>query len=230
MYCIQCGVQLADTEASCPLCGTRCCHPDIVRPTTVPLYPHQQYPNPQVRPIAIPMVLTVLFLMPIFITLLCDLQINRTVTWSGYVFGALVLAYVALVLPQWFSRPNPVIFVPSSFAALTGYLLYIDLYTGGGWFLSFAFPVVGTFCLIFTALVTLVQYVRRGKLFIFGGCILAMGLFMPVMEFLLNRTFSLKFVAWSIYPFVAMVVLGGYLIFLGICRPAREIMERKFFI
>ena len=26
------------------------------------------------------------------------------------------------------------------------------------------------------------------------------------------------------------VILGGYLIFLGICRPARESMERKFFI
>jgi len=33
-----------------------------------------------------------------------------------------------------------------------------------------------------------------------------------------------------VYPFVALVLLGGYLIFLGIHRPARESIERKFFI
>jgi len=27
-----------------------------------------------------------------------------------------------------------------------------------------------------------------------------------------------------------LVLLGGVLIFLGICRPARETMEKKFFI
>jgi hypothetical protein len=35
---------------------------------------------------------------------------------------------------------------------------------------------------------------------------------------------------WSLYPLTALVLLGGMLIFLAICRPARETMERKFFL
>ena len=31
MYCINCGVKLADSEKRCPLCGTVPYHPDIVR-------------------------------------------------------------------------------------------------------------------------------------------------------------------------------------------------------
>lgn len=230
MYCIKCGVKLADTEKACPLCGTVCFHPDIPRSRTEPLYPKNQNPTPQVSPTGVMSALTVLFLMPVLITLLCDLRINRAITWSGYAAGAILLAYEIFLLPGWFRRPNPVIFVPCGFAALGLYLLYINFHVDGNWFLTFAFPLVGGLCVIFTTLITLLRYIKKGKLFIFGGCTLALGLFMPVVEFLAILTFDQSPVAWSVYPFVALVLLGGYLIFLGIHRPARESIERKFFI
>ena len=101
----------------------------------------------------------------------------------------------------------------------------------GDWFLSFAFPVIGFVGLVITAVVTLFQYVRKGKLYIIGGAAAALGLYMPLMEFLLCITFeSLQFAAWSLYPLTALVLLGGTLIFFAISRPARESMERRFFI
>lgn len=230
MYCIHCGVKLADTEKTCPLCGTVCYHPDLIRPKAEPLYPTDQYPSQQVSPTGVMSALTVLFLMPVLITLLCDLRINNTVTWSGYAAGAILLAYEIFLLPGWFRKPNPVIFVPCGFVALGLYLLYINLHVDGDWFLSFAFPLVGGLCLIFTTLITLLRYVKKGKLFIFGGCTLALGLFMPVIEYLAILTFDRTPAAWSVYPFVALVLLGSYLIFLGIHRPSRESIERKFFI
>lgn len=230
MYCIQCGVKLSDTEKACPLCGTVCFHPDIFRPKAEPLYPHDRKPQPQVSAYGVMSALTVLFLIPLLITLLCDLRLSGTITWSGYAAGAILLAYEIFLLPGWFRKPNPVIFVPCGFAALGLYLLYINWHVDGNWFLPFAFPLLGGLCVIFTVLVTLLRYVKRGKLFIFGGCTLALGLFMPVIEFLAILTFDQPPVAWSVYPFVTLVLLGGYLIFLGICRPARESMERKFFL
>ena len=231
MYCVKCGVKLADTEKICPLCSTLCCHPDISRPKAEPLYPQNQHPHSKVNPFGVMSALTVLFLIPVLITLLCDLRINHTITWSGYAAGAIVLVYEIFLLPGWFQKPNPVVFVPCGFAATALYLLYIDLHTGGGhWFLTFALPLVGGVGLIFTTLITLLRYIKRGKLFIFGGCTMVLGAFMPVVEYLAALTFSGPIVSWSVYPFVALVLLGGYLIFLGICRPARESMERKFFI
>ena len=231
MYCINCGVKLTDTEKRCPLCGTVPFHPDLIRPETESLYPNNRYPAPQVSPKGALVVVSTVFLLPMPITLLCDLQVNRAVTWSGFVVGALLTAYVTLVLPFWFHKPNPVVFVPIGFAAIGLYLLYIDLATGGEWFLSFAFPVVGFVGVVTTTIVVLTRYLRRGRLYIFGGAAIAIGLFMPLMEFLLNLTFRREhFIGWSIYPLVTLVLLGGMLLFLAICRPARETMERKFFL
>lgn len=232
MYCIKCGVQLADTEKACPLCGTVVCHPDFPRQETEPLYPADRQPALQVSPKTALMVVTTLcFLLPMVICLLCDLQINGRVNWSGYVIGGLGVSYVLLLLPSWFRRPNPVIFVPCSFAAVGCLLLYISLATGGGWFLSFAFPVIGGIGLIVTAVTALLRYVKKGQLYIFGGAFAALAAFMPVVEILVNLTFGLHdSLVWSGYPATALGFIGAALLFLAICRPARQTMERKFFL
>jgi hypothetical protein len=230
MYCIKCGVKLSDNQKQCPLCETVVFHPEIM-PSGEALYPAQQHPASQVKSQAALVIITTLFLLPLLITALCDWQISGAITWSGYVIGALGVSYVCLVLPYWFHRPNPVIFVPCGFAAVGLFLLYISIATGGGWFLSFAFPVTGAVGLIVTAVVALLRYVGKGALYIFGGAFVLFGGFMPVMEFLMNLTFGFpQRLLWSGYPLVALVLLGGMLIFLAICRPARETMQRKFFI
>jgi len=85
--------------------------------------------------------------------------------------------------------------------------------------------------LLVTAVVVLVRCLHRGHLYIYGGAFLALGLFMPLLEFLVELTFAVEPpVFWSLYPMAALVLLGSMLIFLAICRPARESMERKFFL
>ncbi len=230
MYCVNCGVKLADTEKQCPLCGTLAYHPDIKREDADPLYPRQQYAPQQVSPWGVRVLVAAAFLLPLVTVLVCDLQLSGGVTWSGYAIGALIVAYVTAVLPSWFRKPNPVIFAPVDFAVVAGYLLYIDLITPGKWFLTFALPVTGFAALVTTTVVTLLRYVRRGSLYVIGGAIVAVGGFMPVMELLLHITWDIPFMGWSWYPLGALAALGGVLIFLAICRPAREVMERKFFL
>ncbi|MBQ9147943.1 MAG: zinc ribbon domain-containing protein [Oscillospiraceae bacterium] len=231
MYCIKCGVELADSEKTCPLCGTLVFHPHLPVPNGEKPYPTEQQPPQQVSPLGLQFILTMLFVTGLLIPALCDLQINRAITWSGFVMGAVLLGYICLVLPAWFRRPNPVIFVPIGFAALELYLLYISLATDGGWFLSFAFPVVGGFGLITTAVVTLTRYIRKGRLFIFGSAAILLGLFMPLMEFLLTITFHRpRFYGWSFYPLACLALLGITMICTGIFRPLRESLSRKFFI
>ena len=231
MYCINCGVKLADSEKACPLCGTVPYHPDLSRPGGEPLYPAGRKPKPQVRSRVAQIVMTALFLLPMLITLQVDLLVNRGVTWSGYVSGALLLAYTILVVPTWFRHPNPVVLLPCDHLVLGLYLLYINHTVGGDWFLTFAFPVVAYLGLVVTAVVALVKYVGRGLLYIFGGAALLTGAFMPVMELLVNITFHRsRFYGWSVYPLTALVLLGGTLIFLALNKRAREKMERKFFL
>lgn len=231
MYCISCGVKLEDSEKRCPLCGLEVYHPKLDLPAGEPLYPSLQYPQKEVSPWGIRVLILTVFLLPLITVLLCDLPINGEITWSGYVIGALIISYTAVILPFWFKAPNPVIFIPIDFALIGVYLLYINYAVKGSWFMTFAFPVTGFFALLVTTVVTLNRYVRRGRLFIYGGAITAVGLFIPIIELLLYVTFdSLKYTFWSFYPMGVLFLFGCFLMFLGICRPAREMMERKFFI
>lgn len=228
MYCISCGVKLSDTERVCPLCQTVVPCENPVK--AEPLYPRRR-PAAQLSPHTAQYAVTAAVLLAAVICLLCDLQVDGEFGWSGYVIGALAVGYVSLALPMWFRKPNPVIFVPCGCAAVGLYLCYINLVTGGDWFLSFAFPVTGGVGSIVTTVVTLWRYVPGGKLYTAGGGFLALGGFMLLMEFLMVLTFdSVPFTGWSFYPLAALAVLGALLIFLAICRPARQTMERKLFL
>lgn len=231
MYCVKCGVKLADSEKQCPLCKTIVFHPDILREEGEPMYPGRPHVVSGKSSKLPQILLTAGFLLPILLVLVSDLQFNRGITWSGIVIGALLTGYIILILPFWFKRPHPVIFVPCWHGAAALYLHYLNFATGGNWFLTFAFPIIGSIALITTAVTTLLWYVRRGKLYIFGGAVIALGGFMLLLEFLMDITFpSYTFIGWSFFPLVTLVLLGGLLIFLGIYRPARETMEQKFFI
>lgn len=231
MYCIKCGVKLESTELKCPLCGTVPFHPDIEEPVTSPSFPENSYPKAQINSKISLVFISVLFLLAGLITCLCDLQINRTISWSGIVLGALIVAYTVIFLPFWFKRPNLIVFTPCSFAAIGLYLAYINDAFRGNWFLTFAFPLVGTIGLITTAVVTLIKCLKNGYLYIFGGALLAYGAFMFPLEILINITFDReRFVFWSIYPMTALILLGGFLIFVAIYKPAKESMAKKLFL
>ncbi|MBQ7827006.1 MAG: hypothetical protein IJ386_01940 [Clostridia bacterium] len=229
MYCVKCGVRLADTEKICPLCNTAVYHPEIKQDPADPLYSSGKYPKPKPNSKAFNGVIIILFLIPMLVSLISDWQTDGVLSWFGFVAGAILMGYVFFALPLWFERPSPVIFVPCGFAAAVLYLLYIDLATHGGWFLSFAFPVSGGLCLITCTVVTLLYYLKKGKLYIWGGAFIALGAFMLLIEFLLDITFKLSFIGWSVYPLVVLVLLGGVLIYLEINSNARETMERKLF-
>lgn len=229
MYCIHCGVKLADTEKKCPLCETEVYHPSLTREEGRPLYPAGKMPKRHSGSKVLSGATVIVFLIPMLISLVSDLQSNGVLEWGGYVVGAMLVAYVTLALPLWFDKPNPVIFVPCDFAAAALYLLYIDLATDGGWFLSFAFPVIGGLALIVCAVVTLLRYIRRGRLYIVGGASVALGGFLLFMEFLMHLTFEMPFIGWSIYPLIVLTLFGCLLIYLAINASAREILERKLF-
>lgn len=231
MYCIKCGVELADSEAKCPLCNTHVFHPELQRIQIEGLYPSDQYPPTQVRPWGALLILTMVWLLPLFITVVCDLQFNGSITWSGYVVGGLMVSYVMLILPSWFQKPNPVVFVPCNFAASALFLLYINFATNGHWYLSFALPVTAGLGLITTAVVTLTRYIQRGRLYIFGGAAMVLGLFILVVELLLNITFRFPLAfTWSLYPLVVLMLLGITLLVTAICRPLRESLRKRLFI
>jgi hypothetical protein len=227
MYCINCGVKLENGLEKCPLCNTVVPIPNPK--TEEPAYPVNKRPKIKAKSKALSGALLIILFIPLILTFFADIHDNQKIDWFGYVAGALFVAYIILALPIWFRNPNPVIFIPCDFAATLPYLFYINWALDGNWFWSFALPICLVLALITSALITLLHYLKKGRLFIIGGFLIALGLFILLLEFLMSQTFQIVFSGWSIYPLVTFALFGGMLIFLAINRSARAMLERKLF-
>ncbi|MBP5313433.1 MAG: hypothetical protein J6Y65_00685 [Eggerthellaceae bacterium] len=245
MYCIHCGVELADSEKLCPLCSTPVWRGEFkqVKGQWVPvvavasgsdeeaLYPNNHSEKIQTNRPWVMLALTVAYGIAILTILTIDLSVNGMLTWSNYVWSSMVCFYIIALLPLWFQKPNPVIFYPAAGAVVILFVGYICLITGGTWFLGFAFPVMGAILLFSTAMVALLHYVRRGKLYLCGASFIVTGGICVLIEFLLANTFSeLTFTFWSLYPLISCSFFGLFFIFVAICKPVKEILRKKFMI
>ena len=231
MYCVNCGVKLAEGERVCPLCQTEVYHPALGDNSGERSYPTERIPPNRVSSWGTLFILTLLFVLPIIIAPLSNIHISDKMTWSWYVVLGTLLGYVIFILPMWFSHPNPVIFVPVDFGAIALFLLFVDLYTGGThWFLPFALPLTLGLAVIICTAVTLLRYIKRGKLYIFGGSFLATAILIAMTELLLVRFDSISYIGWSWYPALVLFLLGMSLILVAIIRPLRESLEKKFFL
>ena len=230
MFCINCGVKLEDTEKKCPLCNTIVYHPDVNQVPVKPLYPNAKMPLNNYSRKGLCGVILILFFIPLIVSLYSDLQTNGKLDWFMYVASSLVLSYIIFALPLWFKKPNPVIFAPCGFLASILFLMFINYWTKGNWFLSFALPIAFGLSLISCAVITLLYYVKKGKLYIFGGAFILTGCLICLIEHLLVITFKITFLGWSIYPLVVLIMLGCLLIYLAINNNARKTFERKLFI
>ena len=159
------------------------------------------------------------------------LDFTHAMTGSPYIDATISDNRQELIQKMQAGKIRGLIVMPVDFAAIILYLLYIDLATGGHWFLTFAFPVAGSIGALITTVVALLRYVRRGYLYIFGGALIAAGGLAMLLEFLLNLTFGVhQTFFWSFYPLAAGVLLGVMLIIIAVCPPLRRSLHRKFFL
>ena len=98
-----------------------------------------------------------LALIPCFI---CDLAINKSLTWFWIVLSSLILAFSFTNLPKHIKK-HKLIFVPlSEFLALTLLLGVCCLYNGGNWFLIPTLSVLLGMIVIFMPI-----YIKKYKIF-----------------------------------------------------------------
>lgn len=233
MYCVRCGVELQKGIEACPLCGLRVYHPELEeQPEALP-YPRRGEEE-VVSHGGMLFIVSFLFILPLLICLQVDYRLNGRIAWSGIVAFGLLAAYLIICLPLWFRRPNPVIFFPVAMAGVLVLCLYLCLRGGGRWFLSFAFPVGGAILLIVETVIVLLRYAvgehRHRALYVFGGAFIALGGFFVLLEFLLRVSFGIVMRWWSLYPLTALALLGVMLIVIGVCRPLRDSLHKKFFL
>ena len=236
-YCVHCGVELAASQKKCPLCGTPVVDPqnygDINGKPPFPPY-HVRTQQQVSRPSLVGL-LTLIFLIPILLCIVCDANINHSITWSGYVVGAFLQLYISIAVPVLLSaRPSKhhaVLSIALDTIALLGLLRYIEWRTGGSWFLSFALPVTLLTGILLITLVLLARHTALSRLAIAAIAIVLLGVLCLVVELLLIFTFDLSHeLVWSSYPLITCLLLGAVLFFIDRNQPLKEKLIQKFFL
>ena len=228
MYCVKCGVELADSERVCPLCKTPVYFPDLDPNPETP-YPKGVEKSKSNQRTVTCFILTFFFVIFAAVPVICNLNLDDKITWSGISLGGVLLAYIVIILPAWFKHPSPAIFVPCDFLAVALYLHYINYYVGGDWFLSFAFPVTTAAGVICTTIWVLAYYLKKGRLYIAAGAVISIGAFCMFLEFFLHYAFHIHDkMAWSLYPATIFTLFGLMLIIIAIVRPIKEQLTKLF--
>ena len=227
MYCVRCGVRLQDGVPACPLCGTPVWNPD--EHTGEKSYPDTLPRQYRETTVAYAVIMTILCLISAVTIMAVCLKLYGTLSWGSYAIGGIGLFYILAVLPSWFRNPREEVFIPLDHTAAALYVLLICVQTGGHWFLSFAFPLLGMSCVLITALTCLLKHLKKGKPFILGGFLILLGGATMLAEFFEHITFGSRMFLWSPYTMGILGASGIFLLIAGFVPPLRQAMRRYFF-
>ena len=144
-YCVNCGVELADSERRCPLCHTEVHNPRQPYDRKIP----KPFPNrldlfePEDNRGFAAAITTLLLALPAAICLACDVAYTRGAGWSMLVTGAMAMLWVFIVPPIFLRRHKVLLCGTLDTAAVLGYLWMVEHYAAkGSWFQAMAVPLV----------------------------------------------------------------------------------------
>ena len=232
-YCVNCGVELAESEKHCPLCGVEVFNP--AKPwqeQTVRPYPQRLETIVQrIDRRYLAGLISMLLLIPLCITVLINLLTEGAITWSVYVIGGIALLFCSAPLPCFFKKPRPILCVSINVAVLLLFLWTIDwMHPGANWFWPFACPLTLTAAVFLLAILFLFRTRVRRLLTRTATVLFAIGAFLVCLEVLLNLYLLRSPIpTWSCFPLIPCWVLAGVLLLVRSRTRLLEEIHRRLF-
>ncbi len=224
-YCVHCGVELADSERSCPLCGTPVVDPSRLTADAIPAFPSEEDRRPINHRFAARLI-SVFLVVPVLVTVFIDLFAEPGLTWSLYVLSGVLYLWSFIVVPIAWPKLSPLVHIAIAGLSTALFLLAIHIATGAaGWYFPVALPLtLSTF--IAAELIALVILSKRMNVIRRSGLIIILlSLLTTVVDLTLNHCIS-----WSIYVAIPVVSLGFSIFGISYSRRACEWMRRNLFI
>ena len=232
-YCVHCGVELADSEATCPLCATPVVDPHRLT-TSEPTFVEELEASAG-RKLNRKFLVSAIFLLlavPFVITAAVGWIISSNFNWALYVAGAELVVWAFVCLPLLAPRVPPYILIVIDGCVVVALLALIAALSGGmRWFLIIGLPVTalmtGSICL-FTLAVRRTRLSAGAKVG-WAFIILAVDVMMiGVIVGLYRGTSVLPLWGWvSALP---CAVLGVVLLILGHSERVSDWARRKMFL
>mgnify|MGYP000937118607 CR=1 FL=1 len=232
-YCVHCGVEMAPSEKSCPLCQT------LVQDPACPWTPPESMPYPERveevfkhidlrygRSLAV-----LVLLIPALVVLAVNLLSSGSITWSLYVIGALVCVYCWFLVPLFYRFRRPYAYIAIDFITLALYLLLIARMTGGrAWYMGIALPVLAAMVILVQLVILAIrrlewQPLERAAVV----CLLVAG-FLVAIDAIADLYTGQVFLNWSVYAGLPLLVLAGVFLVLEKKRGLKDAIKKRLFV
>ncbi len=151
-YCVNCGVELAESSIKCPLCDTPVLNPNVINMgKNDPPFPEKIVLPKATKNKYGAIILTLVMLIPNIVCMLTNILFAPETLWSIYVVSSSVLAWFLFVFPFLMKKKNQylIIFIDAIVTAAYIFLFYYYNSEQTGWFWKLALPlVIGIFAII----------------------------------------------------------------------------------
>lgn len=229
-YCVNCGVELDPSLASCPLCGTPVIHPgELKKATAHSPYPRRKGQVEAVRRKDLGILLSIVLSATAVGCALLNLFVFTGSLWSLTIIGICIILFV-LMIPAFIYTRLPIYLSLLFDGAAVGTYLYMLTYltASSEWFLGLAVPIlllVTILVEIFTLLIrTLPTSTIATALYFFAE----IGILCAGMELLIDRYLEHPLsLSWSAVVFVVCCIIITALITLLSVRRLREAVRRR---
>ena len=142
-YCVNCGVELADDIAACPLCHTPVIHPGREeRQDIAPVFPVGREEVGAIQN-DVAMLFSIVLGSGAAACILLNLLVFRAGIWSAYVAGACLILWVFSLPVMFAQKIPPLLALLADGTVVTLYCAMISwLHPGRGWFPEVALPLI----------------------------------------------------------------------------------------
>ncbi len=232
-YCVNCGVELAEYIKKCPLCSTEVINPNQPYDfaSELPYPEHISTHKQKLSPRLILGIIAIVFSLPITLCLLADMSSDGVFGWSGYVISPLFAIYTIIASALMVHRESALMGLLFDHMSLLLLMVYIDVQTQGGWFVSFALPLLCTSAISSMLMVILIKTLRKRLLTVVAIGAFITGVICIITDLLIKYNFYNNVdIEWSLYPFISFIIIGSFLLFIDNNKFIKRRLEKKFFI
>lgn len=237
-YCVNCGVELNDSEKKCPLCGTIVLNPNLFgkeESQAIPPYPpREDYLLLSENRRLTLILMTLVFLLPAAVCLLVDSMTSSALSWSYYVAGGMVTMWVFMAPPIFWRKSKGIIgFILLDAAVLLLYLAFVEYLSNPvkPWFISLAFPVVILFTVLVVAFVWAIQSGRYRRTVLTGVFFVQMALGSALLEILIDwYRFEKVSLDWSLITATVFLIVAVFFFVVARKRDLKESLQKKMHI
>ncbi len=231
-YCVNCGVELEETENKCVLCGCEVTNP------MKPIDKNKLRPYPdKVDEIAkkanqrfAAMILSLLFVLPAAICFFLNILYYNDIFWSAYVIGGFAFLWTCIVIPLINKKVNTMVFIFFDFIAALLYLFIIDrMLSTKSFFLGLGLPIL---ILVWVFMELLVFLYQKGKIAGFQIPALGLvfiGLFCVGVDFILNMYLKENtIVSWSVFVLISASIVATMFFIIEKKHTIKEELLKRF--